>query len=416
MKKNVCWILAGLVFFLSAGLEESAAYSKQNSDLELGIDVLVQDELEQLEGKRIGIVTNPTGVDQSLISIVDVLGQKENVNVTALFGPEHGVRGDAQAGEYVDYYVDEQSGLPVYSLYGETREPTEEMLEDVDVLIFDIQDAGSRFYTYIYTMANLLEAGAAYDKEIIVLDRPNPIGGKEVGGPIMDEDYTSFVGDYGLPTRHGMTIGELAGYFNEEYDIGADLTVIEMNHYERSDYFEQTGLQWVMPSPNMPSEQTAVVYPGTTLLEGTNVSEGRGTAKPFELLGAPYINSAELASTLNELQLPGVIFRPASFTPTFSKHEGELSHGVEVHVTDRSAYEPVAAGVHIVKTIHDLYPEDFAFLEEDADGISFFDRLAGSGELRHSIEKGDSVEQMEKQWEKDRKAFEDVRRNYLLYQ
>ncbi|MGA9287561.1 MAG: DUF1343 domain-containing protein, partial [Anaerobacillus sp.] len=338
-----------------------------------------------------------------------------DVDLKALYGPEHGVRGSAQAGDYVEYYTDEETGLPVYSLYGSTKKPTPEMLEGIDVLLFDIQDVGTRFYTYIYTMAYAMEAAAENDIEFIVLDRPNPLGGEAVEGPVLDDEYSSFVGKYEIPLRHGMTVGELASLFNEEFNIGADLTVVEMEHWKRNMYYDDTQLEWVLPSPNMPTLDTALVYPGAALIEGTNVSEGRGTTKPFELIGAPFIKSTELTDELNGLDLPGVDFRAASFTPSFSKHAGELTHGVQIHVTDKEAFKPVKTGVSLVKTIHDLYPDDFEFRAENSSGVSFFDLLVGNGWIREAIEEGHTVEEMEQQWQGDLEDFKEVREDYLLY-
>ncbi|MEC5422925.1 DUF1343 domain-containing protein [Virgibacillus sp. C22-A2] len=385
------------------------------NELKLGVEVLLDEQKDLIEGKRVGLITNPTGVDQELNSIVDRLHNDPDVDLTALYGPEHGVRGDAQAGEYVEYYIDETTGLPVYSLYGQTRKPTPEMLEDVDVLLFDIQDVGTRFYTYIYTMAYAMEAAQENDIEIIVLDRPNPLGGHKVEGPVLDPDYASFVGNYPIPLRHGMTVGELAKLFNNEFDIGADLTVVEMNGWKRNMYYDDTDLEFVLPSPNMPTLDTALVYPGAALIEGTNLSEGRGTSKPFELLGAPFVNSTELAAALNEIDLPGVIFRAASFTPSFSKHAGTLSNGVQIHVTNKKSYKPVETGLHIVKTLHDMYPEDFEFRAENSAGVSFFDNLIGNGWIREAIENGEAVEDMEKQWKDGLKDFQKVRKDYLVY-
>ena len=308
--------------------DEEENEEEQDKSFQLGVEELLDEEKALIDGKKVGLITNPTGVDQELNSIVDILNNDEDVDLTALYGPEHGVRGSAQAGEYVDFYTDEQTGLPVYSLYGKTRKPTPEMLEDIDVLLFDIQDVGTRFYTYIYTMAYAMEAAQENDIPFIVLDRPNPIGGDKVEGPVLDPDFKSFVGNYPIPLRHGMTVGELAKLFNNEYDIGADLTVVEMDGYDRSMDYNDTDMSFVAPSPNMPTVDTAYVYPGAALIEGTNVSEGRGTTRPFELIGAPFINSTELAAAMNKLDLPGVRFRASSFTPAFSKHAGELTHGV----------------------------------------------------------------------------------------
>ncbi|KMY46366.1 hypothetical protein AC622_06575 [Bacillus sp. FJAT-27916] len=417
MKKSFA-VLFTLVMILSTiSFVQAGQKGKHKSkELKLGVDVVLSSENDVLKGKRVGLITNPTGVDKDLNSIVDRFYQDKDINLTALYGPEHGVRGDAQAGSYVDFYIDETTGLPVYSLYGKTRKPTLEMLEDVDVLVFDIQDVGTRFYTYIYTMALAMEAAKEKGIPFVVLDRPNPLGGLKVEGPVLEApEYASFIGQYEIPLRHGMTVGELAKLFNKEFRIGADLKVVKMKNWKRQMNYEDTGLEWVLPSPNMPTLDTAYVYPGTGLIEGTNLSEGRGTTKPFELLGAPFINSTELARELNKLKLKGVEFRAASFTPTFSKHSGVLTHGVQVHITDYDDFVPLETGLHIVKTVHDLYPEEFEFRAEDSKGISFFDLLIGNGWVRDDIEAGKSVKQIKQKWERDLKGFLKVRSKYLLY-
>jgi len=388
---------------------------KKNKKFRLGVEVLLQDEIDLIKDKRVGLITNPTGVDQNVTSIVDLLFNHPDVNLTSLYGPEHGVRGSAQAGQYVEQYTDEKTGLPVYSLYGKTKKPTPEMLSNVDVLLFDIQDVGARFYTYIYTMALAMEAAKENNIPIIVLDRPNPINGTKVEGPVLEDKYSSFIGEYPIPVRHGMTVGELAKLFNSEFDIGADLTVVEMVGWKRNMYFDETPSEWVLPSPNMPTLETALVYPGAALIEGTNVSEGRGTTKPFELIGAPFINGDNLAAKLNSYKLPGVTFRAASFIPTFSKHANVLSHGIQIHVTDRNAYKPFETGLYIVKTIHDMYPNDFQFREPSAAGISFFDNLVGNGSIRADIEAGKSVEEMKAAWQPGLDEFNVIRKQYLLY-
>ena len=419
MKKSLMFLLTALLVLSMVsvawadhdkGNGKSQDHKKggKGNEISLGVDVLLGDQKDLIRGKKVGLITNPTGVDKDLNSIVDLLHNDPEVELTALYGPEHGVRGDAQAGQYVEYYIDEVTGLPVYSLYGKTRKPTPEMLEGVDVLLFDIQDVGTRFYTYIYTMALAMEAANENGIPFVVLDRPNPLGGEKVEGPVLDPEFASFVGQYAIPLRHGMTVGELARLFNTEFGIGADLTVVEMKGWKRKAYFDDTGLPFVMPSPNMPTLETALVYPGAALVEGTNLSEGRGTTKPFELIGAPFVNSTELAAALNDLQLPGVKFRAASFTPTFSKHSGKLSHGVQIHVTDRDKYQPVETGLHIVKTVHDLYPEDVTL-------TAFFDNLIGNGWIREGIENGMSVEEMKAQWKSELKKFEKVRKQYLIY-
>ncbi|OZU88836.1 hypothetical protein CIL03_11165 [Virgibacillus indicus] len=415
MLLTVVLVLGSLTAVFADKGENNGKGKGKKKEFQLGVEVLLDENKELIEGKRVGLITNPTGVDQELNSIVDLLHNDPDVELTALYGPEHGVRGDAQAGEYVEYYIDETTGLPVYSLYGQTRKPTPEMLENVDVLLFDIQDVGTRFYTYIYTMAYAMEAAQENGKEFIVLDRPNPLGGQKVQGPVLDPDYASFVGNYPIPLRHGMTVGELARLFNEEFGIGADLTVVEMNGWKRNMYYDDTPLEFVMPSPNMPTLDTALVYPGAALIEGTNVSEGRGTTKPFELIAAPFVDSTEFAQALKDLGLPGVKFRAASFTPSFSKHAGTLSHGVQIHVTNKKAFKPIETGLHIVKTLHDMYPEDFEFRAENSQGVSFFDNLIGNGWVREAIENGDSVKEMKKQWHHELKDFEKVRRGYLIY-
>ncbi|MFC7392871.1 exo-beta-N-acetylmuramidase NamZ domain-containing protein [Scopulibacillus cellulosilyticus] len=423
MKK---WILSlGILLLILSTVAVSASGHSEKSvsrkpphhhrDIQLGIDRLLNEKKDLLKGKRVGLITNPTGVNQKLESDVDLLFHDPDIKLVALYGPEHGVRGSAQAGEQVDKYIDEETGLPVYSLYGDTKKPTPEMLKNVDALVFDIQDVGTRYYTYISTMAYAMQAAHENHIPFIVLDRPNPIGGTHVEGPVLDPKYASFVGLYPIPIRHGMTVGELAGYLNKEYHINADLTVVKMKGWKREMSYSDTNLSWVMPSPNMPAEDTALVYPGTGLLEGTNISEGRGTTRPFELMGAPFINGLKLAQHLNDLHLPGVIFRDASFTPTFSKYSGQLVHGVQIHVIDKQTYEPVITGLSIIKTIHDMYPDKFQFSAEDKNGISQFDRLVGNGWIRKDINAGVSIQSMEKKWQPASKQFEKKRKKYLLY-
>ncbi|MFD6210500.1 exo-beta-N-acetylmuramidase NamZ domain-containing protein [Peribacillus sp. NPDC060253] len=403
---SICLLSFGIVSSKSV----TAVKEKKKQKVSTGIEVLLKEEKNVLRGKKVGLITNPTGIDSKLNSIVDLLHDDPDIQLTALFGPEHGVRGDAQAGASVEYYIDEKTGLPVYSLYGKTKKPTPEMLKDVEVLVFDIQDVGTRYYTYIYTMAYAMEAAKENDIPFIVLDRPNPQGGESVDGPVLESEFSSFVGLYPIPLKHGMTVGELAMLFNKEFNIGADLKVIQMKGWKRDMDYDDTGLPFVMPSPNMPTVSTTFVYPATGLIEGTNVSEGRGTTKPFELIGAPYINSDELAGKLNALRLPGVKFRAASFTPMFSKHAGTLSHGVEIYVTDREEFKAVPTGLHIIKTIHDLYPGDFEFLKANN-----FSLLIGNGWVRSRIEDGSSVNEIMKEYQVTQDAFKKVRKHYLLY-
>jgi len=394
---------------VSFAAAQTTADKHSAADFQTGIEVLLHDRLDLVHGKNVGLITNPTGVNRELVSDVDLLAHTPGVHLVALFGPEHGIRGAQQAGASVGSGRDPITGLPVYSLYGKTRQPTPAMLKGVDVLVFDIQAVGARFYTYLYTMADAMKAAAAARIPIIVLDRPNPIGGTKVQGPVLDPKYASFVGEYPIPLRYGMTIGELAEFFNNQFHIGADLTVVKMRGWTRSMYYDGTPLQFVMPSPNMPTETTALVYPGMGLVEGTNVSEGRGTTRPFELAGAPWIDAEKLSRVLNDKHLAGVRFRPVHFTPTFSKYEGKPCNGVEVHVMDRDAFNPVVVGLNVIATVHDLYPRQFAF------NASGFDRLVGNDWVRQDIEKGVPVAEIRRRWQAGLSQFEKVRQKYLLY-
>ena len=390
-------------------LDADAKSEPKKPKVELGVDRLMENP-EILKGKRVGLITNPTGINAERTSIVDLFDQSDDFELTALYGPEHGVRGDAQAGSTVSSYIDDVTGLPVYSLYGTTKKPTPEMLQDVDVLVFDIQDVGTRYYTYIYTMAYAMEAAAENGIPFVVLDRPNPQGGLRVDGPVLDPDYSSFIGLYPIPLKHGMTVGELARLFNTEYQIQADLEVVKMKGWKRSMMYEDTGLPFVMPSPNMPTTDTVNVYPATGLFEGTNLSEGRGTTKPFQLIGAPYIKAHDYANELNELELPGVAFRAASFTPTFSKHAGKLTHGVEVYVTDPVRFESTRTGIAMIQTAHDMYPDDFEFLAND-----FITKLTGNAYVKDMILEGAPLEDILTKIEDERDAFLPIRKEYLLY-
>ena len=378
----------------------------------LGIDVLLEQRLDLLRGKRVGLVTNATGVDAQLRSSVDRFAAQREFTLVALFGPEHGVRGDVQAGDKVASSRDAVTGRPVHSLYGEHREPTAGMLAGIDVLVFDIQDVGTRFYTYPYTLAGVMRAAKHAGIPVVVADRPDPMGGVLVEGPVLEPALASFVGLFPIPLRHGMTLGELAALFNTEFGIGAELHVVTMHGWQRGDEPLRAALPWVPPSPNMPTPDTALVYPGTGLLEGTNVSEGRGTTRPFETLGAPWVDARALAKRLDAMNLAGVRFRPTWFTPSFSKHAGQTCAGVQLHVTDRAAFRPVRTGIAVLKALHDQHPEDFAFLPGDP---PFFDHLAGVPWLREAIMRGDSVEAIEARWAPALEQFRAVRQRYLLY-
>lgn len=377
-----------------------------------GVERFLSNLTKYVGDKKIGLITNPSAVDSRLRSTLDLLAPTGQVS--ALFGLEHGVRGHVQAGEKVATTVDEKTGLPVYSLYGETRKPTPEMLINVECLVFDLQDVGCRFYTYLYSLLYLLEASASYQLPIIVLDRPNPLGGEIVSGNILEEEYISFVG-YPLPIRYGLTIGEIALYFNETRQIKAPLTVVKMEDWQRDYYWSETGLSWIPPSPNIPTPDTALVYPGTCFIEGTNLSEGRGTTRPFELIGAPWIKGDELATELNSSNLEGVIFRPTYFTPSFSKHQGELCSGVQVHVVDRASFDPHATIFKLLETVACNY-EEFEFLTPPGQRY-FFDLLAGSNQLRELLSAKDSsaLDQLLLDWSQEAEGFAKARQEFFLY-
>jgi len=374
----------------------------------LGID-RIDENLSLFEGKRVGLITNQTGFNRDLVSTIDVLNEK--VNLVALFAPEHGIRGDLQAGSNVSSYVDEKTGITVYSLYGSTQKPTAEMMALIDVLCIDIQDAGARFYTYVYTMAYAMKACQEFGKQMVVFDRPNPAGGTNYEGNILDLAYSSFIGKYPIVQRHGMTIGELAGLFNTEYGIGCDLEVILMEGWERDMYYDDTKLPWVVPSPNFPSVDTALVYPGTCIFEGTNMSEGRGTTTPFQVTGAPFIDADKYAQALNDLELPGVTFRPAYFTPTFSKHANVLCNGVQVHVTDRETFMAVKTGWAMLEVARTLFPNDVSILNGTQDRC-MLNLLTGN---RYLNDRTYSLEEQFAILLQDTAAFGVIRENYLLY-
>lgn len=381
-----------------------------------GLDLLQQEGHPWLKGRRVGLVTNPTGVTRDLRSGVDVIHSRDDCRLVALYGPEHGLRGDSQAGVHVESAADPRTGLPVYSLYGPTRKPDAQMLAGVDLLIVDLQDGGARFYTYLYTMAYAMQAAAEHGLPILVLDRPTPLGGEIVEGPLLDPAYASFVGLYPIPIRPGMTAGELAQLFNQEYGIGADLEVVRCRGWERSLWFDQTGLFWVMPSPNLPTLDSLTLYPGTCLIEGTNVSEGRGTTRPFELIGAPWIDPYDLADALDSLDLAGVRFRPTYFTPTFSKHAGQVCGGIQLHITDRRSLRPVTVAVHLLQTLKHLYPQAFDWRPPwEPGGVLPIDRLSGSDRLRTQIDAGVPASEIVAGWQPELQAFSVCRDRYLLY-
>ncbi len=344
-----------------------------------GVDRLDTVE-EQLRGKRVGLMTNPTGMDHQLRSTIDLIHEK--YHLTALFAVEHGIRGDAQAGDAVQTTVDEATGVTVYSAYGDNDHFNAEMLDAFDVLVFDIQDVGARFYTYLYSLSYAMEACARAGKPMVVLDRVNPLGGVKRTGTILDRKFASFVGDYELPTQYGLTIGEYARYVRDYLKLSVELTVAPLTGWSREMYLDDTDLPWVAPSPNCPDLAAALCYTGTCIFEGSNCSEGRGTTLPFQVIGAPFIDGEALAQRMNALGLPGLHFRRTSFTPTFSKHQGTLCRGVQMHIVDREQCDAFAGGLLLMDTIRTMYPEEFAFIpwgQEDSYGV---DKLLGTDAYR----------------------------------
>jgi uncharacterized protein YbbC (DUF1343 family) len=385
--------------------------------ISLGSEELLSSD--RLDGKRVGIVCNPASVDHELVHVIERLTLKPGTRLAAIFGPQHGFRSDVQENMIeTGHGEDPERKVPVYSLYSETREPTDAMLAGLDLLVIDLQDVGTRIYTYIYTMAYCLVAARRHGIRVIVCDRPNPIGGTAVEGPMLVPGFESFVGLYPIPMRHGMTIGELARLFNEHFGIGADLEVVAMRGWRREMYHDIAGAPWVMPSPNMPTIDSAIVYPGTVLFEGTNVSEGRGTTRPFELLGAPWIAAERFAGALNQRALPGVFFRPIVFEPTFHKHAKQSCAGCQVHVLDRERFRPVLTAVLLTETFRAANPDAFAWrqppYEYEHDKLPF-DILAGTSETREQIESGVPAEAIARSWESAVSSFETVRRRFLLY-
>jgi uncharacterized protein YbbC (DUF1343 family) len=383
----------------------------------LGSDVLLASG--RLRGARVGVVCNHASIDPGFGHVIDRLGETPGVRLTAIFGPQHGFRSDVPDNMVeTPHGQDASRRVPLYSLYSETREPTADMLRDVDVLVIDLQDIGARIYTYIYTMANCLRAAARHRVPVIVCDRPNPIGGVQVEGALLAPGYESFVGQFPIPMRHGMTIGELAALFNDHFGIGASLEIARMERWHRSYYADATGLPWVLPSPNMPTVETAIVYPGTVLFEGTLLSEGRGTTRPFELVGAPSIDAERFAATMNRLELPGVYFRPAVFEPTFQKHAQRTCGGCQIHVTDRDAFRPVVTGVALIQMFRHFDSSGFTWrqppYEYERDTLPI-DILAGSDLLRRHIESNMPPAEIAATWRDDQQAFERLRKGFLLY-
>jgi uncharacterized protein YbbC (DUF1343 family) len=384
-----------------------------------GIDRLLTADRALVAGRRVGLVCNPASVDARFEHSADRLFEDQDVTLTALFGPQHGFRSDLQ-----DNMIETPHGrdcrrqVPIYSLYSDTREPTSEMLRGLDVLVIDLQDVGTRVYTFVYTMANCMRAAARHRLPVIVCDRPNPIGGEAIEGARLQAPWTSFVGQFPIPMRHGMTIGELARLFNDAFEVGADLEVVPLEGWRRSMYHDDTGLPWIIPSPNLPTLDSAIVYPGAVLFEGTQLSEGRGTTRPFELIGAPWIDGERLARAMNARGIPGVHFRPVFFEPTFQKHARQPCGGCQLHVLDRLAFPPLRAAMELIDEFRLQSPDQFEWrappyeYEHDKEPI---DILYGSDRLRRTLDGEGDVRALVDAWRPEEEDFRRQREKFLLY-
>jgi uncharacterized protein YbbC (DUF1343 family) len=385
----------------------------------LGIDRLLGPDRRLVEGQRVGLVCNPASVDGAFRHSADRLAGDPDVRLAALFGPQHGFRSDVQDNMIETAHArDARRRVPIHSLYSETREPTAGMLAGLDALVVDLQDVGTRVYTYIYTMANCMRAAARHGLRVIVCDRPNPIGGDAVEGEVLQPACTSFVGQFPIPLRHGLTIGELARLFNDAFGLGSALEVVPMDGWRRRMYHDETGLPWIIPSPNIPTLDTAIVYPGAVLFEGTALSEGRGTTRPFELVGAPWIDGEALADAMNGKGLAGVHFRAAFFEPTFQKHARTTCGGCQIHVLDRRAFEPVRASVELVAEFRRQNPAKFAWREppyEYEHERMPIDLLSGSIRLRATVDAGEDVGPLVASWQPEAEAFARTRERFVLY-
>jgi uncharacterized protein YbbC (DUF1343 family) len=411
-------IILGFILLMFC-LFSCVLFGMDNQKVKVGLDVFLLNHLAMLEGKRVGIITNQTGIASSGEHIVDILSSIENVSIGAVYAPEHGIRGDLPDATKMASYVDKKTGIQVWSLYGDHLTPTQEMLEDVDVLIYDIQDVGSRFYTFISTMGLAMEAASEHGKQFIVLDRPNPINGVTLEGPIIEKQHFSFVGQYPIPVRYAMTPGELARMIKgEDWMKGMDeldLKVIPMEGWQRAMWYDQTGLPWIKPSPNIPSILTAAIYPGLCIVEALNVSEGRGTMRPFEQIGAPWIDSHKLAQTMNFYRLPGIYFRPITFTPVslpqaapWNKYKDQDVNGLNLIITDRERLRPLQVMVHLLVTLKKNYTAELELLKN-------LEQLIGISSFRQSIDDLRSPEEILSEWKPGIQVFEKARQKYLLY-
>lgn len=405
-----------IVLFLVFLIFQSS-YGDDSRITKSGLDKVVDSNFQLFQGKTVGLICNHTSLDKNGQHIVDLFHEKTEVK--AIFAPEHGFRGSEAAGAKIDSGKDIKTGISIYSLYGKTRKPTEEMLKDIDVLVYDIQDVGVRFYTYISTMTKAMEAAAELGVEFVVLDRPNPIRGDILEGGVMDEEYKSFVGMHDTPIRYGLTVGEFANFINEEGmlagGVKADLTIIKMDNWHRNLWYDETGMNWIAPSPNMPDLTTAIVYPGMCLLEGTNMSEGRGTDTPFLLFGAPWLNSEKVIDKLESVKLSGVEFSAQPFTPENikgkaynPKFKDQQCNGIKLTITDRNSYEPLKTMVYILSEVSREHSEDFQWKE------TWIKKLTGNGDLEKAIA-DNQVKRLLKKWRKYSKKFQKHTKKYLFY-
>ncbi len=390
-----------------------------NNHVFFGDELLLKEKIELLKDKRIGVVTNHSAVLPNNVHLVDTL-LKLGINITALFSPEHGIRGEISDGSIISSSTDDKTGIPIFSLYGNVKKPAKEMLKNIDIILFDIQDIGARFYTYISTLYYLLQSAAENNLPVIVLDRPNPVNGLNVSGTVLDTAFKSFIGIAPIPVLHGMTIGELAELFVEENFINTsskpELAVIEMKGWKRNYFWDEIEREWIPTSPNIPSFKTALIYPGTAFIEGTNISEGRGTEDPFLTIGAPFINSQELINKLKTLQIAGIDFSPSSFIPikikgkaVHPKYEGINCYGVKLKLTDKNRFKAVEFGVYLIYVLIKLYPDNFKFKDK------YFDKLAGTDKLRKDLLAGKNPSAMIRSWESELDEFKSIRKKYLLY-
>ncbi|MGW1256785.1 exo-beta-N-acetylmuramidase NamZ family protein [Streptomyces sp. NPDC002513] len=396
---------------LSAPTASAAPADARGGHLRTGFERLAADGYALLDGRRAGVVTNPTGVTRDLRHIVDVMHADRRVNLVAVFGPEHGFRGTAQAGGSEGRYDDPATGLPVYDTYGKSGQALADVFtaSGVDTVVFDIQDVGARFYTYIWTLYDCMEAAQRAGKRFLVLDRPNPVTGRDAQGPVLHREFASFVGRQPVAQAHGMTVAELARLFNGEFlSTPVPLETVLMTGWQRSDFYDAAGLPWVPPSPNMPTPDTALVYSGTCLFEGTDLSEGRGTTRPFELLGAEGIDG-RWAAEVERLRLPGAHFREAYFAPAFSKFQGKTVGGVQIHVHDWAAYDPVRTGIALLVTARTVW-SGFAWRPDN-----WIDKLTGSARVRTMIDAGATADEVVAAWQEELRAFRRVRGEYLVY-